>query len=301
MKRYYLFAFIVCGLNLLSQPYVPFPNDTATWGIKQINNSSFGQTVSYFKEIQKGDTLINGTSFKKVYKNNISISNLVGLYREVNKKIYAKIYPYPDTNQVLIYDYNLNVGDTFYDKYKYLSSDIIWKYKLQSITITTLTTDVRKQFDFILVGGPSFPSPCSTQSWIEGIGSTTTLFNAREASPCYANSLQSTTINYQLTCFEHKFIQYMMQTCLVLDLEDQQKMNNRIVLYPNPSSDILNVQIEGIDDKTIKIQVLNPLNQLLIDEEQKTSINLKNLTNGIYFVKISINNKLIILKKIIKE
>jgi hypothetical protein len=93
----------------------------------------------------------------------------------------------------------------------------------------------------------------------------------------------------------------MMQTCLVLDLEDQQKMNNRIVLYPNPSSDILNVQIEGIDDKTIKIQVLNPLNQLLIDEEQKTSINLKNLTNGIYFVKIFINNKLIILKKIIKE
>ena len=108
MKRYYLFAFIVCGLNLVSQPYVPFPNDTATWGIKQINNSSFGQTVSYFKEIQKGDTLINGTSFKKVYKNIISNSNLVGLYREVNKKIYAKIYPYPDTNQVLIYDYNLN-------------------------------------------------------------------------------------------------------------------------------------------------------------------------------------------------
>lgn len=302
MKKiiFLLLAFTV--LMLKAQTYIPFPNDTATWGIKQTSNTMSGQFVSYFKEIQKSDSIINGVKFHKVYKNSVANSNLMGLYRESNKKIYAKIYPYPDTNQVLIYDFNLNIGDTFYDKYKYLSNDIVWKYKVQTITTTTLTTNPRKQYDLTLVGGPNFPAPCSNQTWLEGIGSLTTFFNAREGSPCYVNSLQPPT-NYQLTCFKHKFIQYMTSSCLILNIHEQYLVSH-FLFYPNPSSNVFAISSRGQSSNfPLKLTITNLIGQIIQEIfilTEETIIELPQLSTGLFFATISFKDKPIYKTKIIK-
>ena len=88
--------------------------------------------------------------------------------------------------------------------------------------------------------------------------------------------------------------------------EDEVTVGKRLVVYPNPlSDDILKVALSGFVAKTVNIQVINssglimkettvPVNDLQILED----LNLANLPNGIYFVKV-VDNTDVLLKKVI--
>ncbi len=304
MKKLILILFVLTTLALKSQSYIPLPNDTATWGIKQTNISMSSTTTSYFTEIQKGDSLINGIKFHKIYKNTVSNSSLIGLFREVGKKAYCKIIPYPDTNQVLLYDFNLNIGDTFYDKYKYLGNDITWKYKVQNISTTTLTTNTRKQYDLSLVGGPSFPSPCSNQTWIEGIGSTTTFFNTREGigGPCYTQSLGN-FVSYQLSCFEHHFIQYMANSCITLDLNNHSLIKESVSVLPNPNNGFFKIILPSSNIRIKYIIVSDILGNEVFRQQgfpiDQLEIKIYPVREGLYFLTLVADNGKTTSQKII--
>jgi hypothetical protein len=73
-----------------------------------------------------------------------------------------------------------------------------------------------------------------------------------------------------------------------------------IDLYPNPTSDYLNVKWGGIKGD-IRFDIFDMKGQRMLTKENVNSINLQNLSNGIYLVKIYIDNDLITTRKIIKE
>ncbi|MDO8998615.1 MAG: M43 family zinc metalloprotease [Bacteroidota bacterium] len=78
---------------------------------------------------------------------------------------------------------------------------------------------------------------------------------------------------------------------------------NSISVYPNPSSEILNVEFEMLDDKNVKIQLLNALGQVLINDTpviQHSAFNIQHLTSGIYFLKLSSDKGTKVIK-VIKE
>ncbi len=298
-------CYFIISFTAQSQTYKPFPTDSAVWGFNQTGPSG----TSYVKEKVKGDTLLGGKNYHKVYS---QTNLLTGFYREFGKKIYSKINSYADTSEILIYDFNLNVGDTFYDKRTHPSlGSFKYKYVLTAITTTSLTTDVRKQYTFSSAGyqGPAniysnLGSACNFY-WIEGIGSLSGIFNNRDAliegTECYIAALISNASFSYLKCFEHKNVQFMSQSCLILN---QKEINNDLTfkIYPNPSNSFLNIELENFSaPKNLTVKLVNLLGQIVLDCKQEKTLNISSLKNGIYFLQLFDKENLIATEKIIKE
>jgi probable HAF family extracellular repeat protein len=79
------------------------------------------------------------------------------------------------------------------------------------------------------------------------------------------------------------------------------ELGNQMVLYPNPTSGIINIQAK---EKINSVSVYNsvgqkvPFNSL---NKENTSIDISNLSSGIYFLEIYLNNKTIKKYKVIKK
>ncbi len=74
-----------------------------------------------------------------------------------------------------------------------------------------------------------------------------------------------------------------------------------ITIYPNPTNDFLNVEVEDIKTKTIEL--INNLGQIVLKlktEEKRTQLDISSLSNGIYFLKIQ-NQQAQKTFKVVKE
>ncbi len=81
---------------------------------------------------------------------------------------------------------------------------------------------------------------------------------------------------------------------------------SNFILYPNPANDILNVELLNIPSagSATEIKILNTLGTVLQTnklQQLTTQINIKELSNGIYFLQLFDNSKLIGITKIIKQ
>lgn len=74
---------------------------------------------------------------------------------------------------------------------------------------------------------------------------------------------------------------------------DEFKDSNSIYLYPNPTSNILNITIENKLETPDTYSVINSLGEIIkskkIESEDDLHVNVSNLTQGIYFLKLSKN------------
>lgn len=287
--RIHLICILFINVISNAQTYKPFPTDSATWGFYY--NSPAG--ASNTKEIVKGDTLLGGNNYHKVYS---QLNNLIGFYRESSKKVYAKILNYADTSEILLYDFNLMVGDTFYDKRKDLAGTaFIYKYKVVSITTGTLTSDLRMQYNFNFVGYHGVVPSYSTLGfscnsfWLEGIGSIKGIFNTRtsvEGTECFVAAAVSNASFANLICFEHRNLQYMAQTCLNLGLKENE-INSDVRLYPNPFKNNLTLELSNELSPNSKLTIINTLGQIVFiyqEPKNKQEIDLSFLSRGVYYL-----------------
>jgi len=82
---------------------------------------------------------------------------------------------------------------------------------------------------------------------------------------------------------------------------DDNAINKEIKIYPNPSKDIVNVEFGDLSVKTLNISVYNIMGQKIDVSQDKLDFNKITLhfadkPEGIYFIKININNHLITRK-----
>jgi hypothetical protein len=82
---------------------------------------------------------------------------------------------------------------------------------------------------------------------------------------------------------------------------------NNLLVYPNPTRGILNVEFDNIDNKISSLSIVNILGDIIYNEniENKTSkysikIDLSKYANGIYFVKLKTEDRYL-SKKIILQ
>jgi CubicO group peptidase (beta-lactamase class C family) len=89
--------------------------------------------------------------------------------------------------------------------------------------------------------------------------------------------------------------------CNTTGLNDNNTNENFIHLFPNPCNDRMNIQSETTISK---VEIFNPQGQLIktvSSHNKELSISIDGLLNGLYFVKVSLNNGNMWTGKIIKE
>lgn len=80
-------------------------------------------------------------------------------------------------------------------------------------------------------------------------------------------------------------------------------IETKINISPNPNNGEFNLQLNTINENT-NIEIYNTIGQLILKqpiEKLSNNVNLNNAVNGIYFIQIKENNKLIGITKIVKE
>lgn len=86
--------------------------------------------------------------------------------------------------------------------------------------------------------------------------------------------------------------------------EDEAEAEEGISIYPNPVKDELNINIQLEEDETASWSVLNINGQLIQSgslNNDNNTIDLSDLSQGVYFIQIKVNNQLIKTEKLIVQ
>ena len=104
-----IIALALFGFRAAAQDYRPFVEEGKMWRVASISprNDDLTYPVDHKYYLMKGDTIVAGKTWKKVYYT--SSDKFYFLVREENKRVYYA--PYPGREE-LMYDFNVAVGDT---------------------------------------------------------------------------------------------------------------------------------------------------------------------------------------------
>ncbi len=294
-----LFAFSLLALNSQSQSYVPFPVSNAVWqevtlpyppGIIPYYSNHFHYFIS-------DDTLINEFTYQKIYKTEYDVecsqhilgTNYAGAYRnDINDKKVYFLQPGTD-EEVLLYDFKLNVGDTVPQTFNNYTYPDLYVYSIDSALIGN---QFRKVFTY---GMQTYP----LIQVLEGIGAETGLIEPMEIFE-YINYLRCFHQNDSLIWISSFADSCNLETdtCLSLSVQEFNANNNIIYLYPNPSEGKIKLYIENPWKYSLPLSILifNELGNVVLQDciipEQEIDFDLQNRP-GLYFYKIYSDSDLI--------
>jgi hypothetical protein len=90
-----------------------------------------------------------------------------------------------------------------------------------------------------------------------------------------------------------------------LGIKNIEANNYSITIYPNPSIDIINIEMENTLEKDISIEIVSidgkKIKSLTTVNKDITPIDISSLSSGLYLINFYANNALISSKKLIKE
>ena len=135
-----------------------------------------------------------------------------------------------------------------------------------------------------------FQEETSLFNLVEGSNCETDFLFYNDGSPFYAH----VTAVYNPDAIESTYTQTVMVDGLALNVVDVNQYSP--IIYPNPTTGILNIENKNID----KIIVLDLNGKFIRELEAKPQIDVSQLSKGIYFLQLTINGKKTI-KKFIKE
>lgn len=295
MKKEVIVGFLLCLITELvysqEYEYVAFPNANAIWSEyygKELVDSYF---ITYDKIALNGeDTLINQQSYKKLYlfegtTFDVSMATYLGGIREEDKKIYylgnklhdGKPFAFDTPSEILLYDFNVNIGDRLNCDGELLAN--FYGLVVETIDTISIGSTLRKRISF----------EYSNAKWIEGIGSVQGLLFAGEP---IATRGQPTG---DLICFklndEIHYFNESFDECMPSGVSENEFVKNALI-FPNPTNDEINIVIpENFISR--RISVFDIYGKMMKSEYISTKnivINLNNLPTGIYVVKIQGEN-----------
>jgi len=280
------FGLTISGL-IYSQDYYPIVQENNEWStLIIIQAGPYPWDTTFWTDNFKlsGDTVIDNQTYKTVYKSQEEFSvnwNYWGGIREEDQKVWLKgTNNYPER---LIYDFTLNIGDTInlWDEDPMIVDSIIYK---------PINNENRKHIYF------SYPGyPLLSEFWIEGIGSNRGIFESGSGT-----FVGGTT--WALCMKENGDLIYMnpnYNNCFLIT-EIEESRNLLIEVYPNPAQDKIKIQ----NTENIKIESISIIDlkgqKLLEFENNKTELDLSEISTGIYLLKVTYEKGEIIRKLIVE-
>jgi hypothetical protein len=254
MKNLLFIILAILTLNSKGQTsvYHPMPDSSAVWNFQRDVNctSVFWFTNTYSITIS-GDTIINSQTYHKLIKpffthfsNSTSCTGGEGIgyqgaFREeiINKKVFF-VPPY-DSLETLLYDFNLQVGDTVKG---YIEEIAVQKDTVVAIDSILIGSDYRKRWkinqDFNIF-------------FIEGIGSTFGLIEQSLAG------LIGNFGSVGLICFQQNGQSLYPNTSsnceLITSSNSVDIITNRINIFPNPSAGSVTVDFGKLNIKQVQL------------------------------------------------
>ena len=304
MKKLLLLILVLWQLTALNaQTYIPFPDSAVVWvnatyEIGPGNNPwdpPYHQLNSVANYCMSGlDTTINTNFYSKLtvcegaYKGGIRDNH--------NGKVY--FIPKDSTQEFLLYDFTLNVGDTVtYYMDAPLSNPVygmLFTDHVQSVGTMTANGVTRKTISF---GGGI--------SWIEGIGNTMGLFAETWINVSnYSRELYCMSLdNASLFHYPNLLDPSVSGSCsLTLGVNDFKENDFGLSVFPNPNTG--KFQLKCKDQKLDVIEITDVLGNSVLKKRiinETTDLDLSENTNGIYFIIIVDSRGNFVVKKIVKQ
>lgn len=265
--------------------YHPFPDSAAIWNFESSRGcGQYFDTWEYlYSYIITGDTMINSNTYHKLAIPIVVIvssgqcdtsgtwtnpGNYAGGIRQdiPNKKVF--FIPPADSIEQLLYDFNMQVGDTVRG---YIENTTFPKDRVLSIDSVLVGGNYRKRWSI---------NPHYNIYFIEGIGSTYSLI---EHSP---GNVSDNAVN-TISCFSQNgstlYPNNSSNCLLITSVNYSDKISSKIEVFPNPSNGSFTVNF----DQSIKnIWLTDLLGNIVFKHptSNQTKFTIENLSRGTYIL-----------------
>ncbi len=288
-------SIIICTFFVINGFTQNITDEGNQWNILTVGMQ--GSTISHSIKID-GDTTLDNVTYKKVFYSSDSLNTSWQLIPQFireepnTKKVFLKEF---NQEEVLMYDFNLEVGDTFNIEDLWGNYDCqIVVFQIDSVSL--LNGEKRKRLHLHDMYHPD----SYIDRWIEGIGSMYGVNTDPFRAYC------STDYPYYLLCHynnEELLLQAHPTSCFITPIQEISK-SDPIKVFPNPSQGKLRIEI-GENNHLIKeLKIFSSLGDLIIQDNSdfagNKEIDISHLPKGIYFLIISISSEQIYSQKIIK-
>ena len=267
-----------CKLWLEETEYIPMLGNTNQWYVLYSPEGAYTNIIT-----TKGDTLIRNKTYKILgYQH---IANIPEFIREdtIERKVYMLPNSIKDTFEIVYFDFSLNENDsillysTDYDSLGYFRVDSVRNIStLAGIRRAIYLNDLR-----------IFPY-WTTPVWVEGIGTLGTI-DCRECWPEFEKGELNCFYKDGVKIYQSKFSR-SLDTCIIgWSGVDDFESKSVVVVYPNPATSEINIKLKN--DLPFKVYIFDLYGRLCLEGKNRTKIDLNNLSNGTYILKVLVQNK----------
>jgi hypothetical protein len=299
MKTLLLFLLLLSTYPANAQSFVTIPTMNAQWNCTYFqgwfsgsDNGTDGREMSY---VTSGDTTIGGITYCKLNRSSYYISSAyysgvhyyssiyegtsyAGSFRNdsINRRVY--FMPVDSSNEKLLYDFSLQVGDTVGDWWNSDYNPMMYTIIIEAEDSVLINGAYRRRLKLTeTANDPGY--------LIEGIGSTYGLLNPLTYFENFG-SLECFNVNGQ-TLYPDA-----ASACLLIDKITEQSPSSLFNIHPNPVKELLYISASEIalgyhyeiTDYTGKITQTGNLN---LTEGTEQTINITNLPAGFYFLSVT--------------
>lgn len=260
--------------------YHPFPESNARWNFDLIN--AMGMCHYRFSIEVSGDTTINSLIYHQLITHGFVDAGSFGACTQIlppylgavrndtaNRKVY--FIPASDSTETLLYDFNMQIGDTVPGYINHFNAPTNSVYAIDSVLVNG---NYRNRW---------MVDSCYSLSIIEGIGSDFGLLDHLPGCMTDGNY-------YQLLCFQINSITYYPTNAFFCGLYDfipaNIKQSNAVRLSPNPSS--TNFLIESSEASMLSFNLFDLYGKLIQTEKLNGShrFTIENLVQGCYMLQV---------------
>jgi hypothetical protein len=195
----------------------------------------------HFDQFIGGDTIINSTLYNKLYEldydPNCSLNTYgpyyVGCFRNdiPEKRVY--FIKKTQSEELLLYDFSLNIGDTVPQTYINFSYPYLIVEDIDSVMVGS---SYRKRFTYLQ---ETYPPVFA----IEGIGAHTGLLEAMEIFE-QQHLLRCFTLEDELIYINADSCNLETDTCISVDIPNQALDAIEVIVYPNPTDSYLQIDVK---------------------------------------------------------
>jgi len=296
MYKLILFAILLSTSLSYSQDYNPLVKEGALWVTTYFDDFGVDEYCAFKIE---SDTMVNNVTYNKVYKSTVEPiegqqefrfldRSLFGLIRESDKQVYFIRYEdyvflenCPIDEESLIYDFNIEVGDTLS-----LCNTVMVAGN------SVIFSEIQNRVEFNIPSKVFLYSDYDQEYLIEGIGNSKGIF---------VNATNFLSTGYFLS----RLIYYCEDDtdCPFLVSSNDLFEDQEVVIYPNPTQSMLRVTFPDSDNYDYTVMSISGRHLLsgMTNHLSELDLDMSHIESGMYLMQLTKGEQSYVSKFIVSK